>query len=156
MGDHSIEQQGERLTTAISRILRSLNKLQTEEIETALTIPQARVCGLLREGPQAMTVISRELEISLSAVTQIADRLQREGLVSRTCGEDDRRVRLLQLTEEGLQRMQKRHARRLQRALAILETMPPEQRETALVGLETLAAAVATADAPVEGEDGVR
>jgi DNA-binding MarR family transcriptional regulator len=155
MGDRELEQQGERLAAAISRILRSLNKLESEEIETALTIPQARVCGLLREGPQAMTAVSRELGISLSAVTQIADRLQREGLVSRTCGEDDRRVRLLQLTEQGLQRVQRRHARRLQRALIILETMPADQREVSLKALEALAAAV-PAVTPAEDEGSVR
>lgn len=155
MGDRELQQQGERLAAAISRILRSLNKLESEEIETALTIPQARVCGLLREGPQAMTAVSRELGISLSAVTQIADRLQREGLVSRTCGEDDRRVRLLQLTEQGLQRVQRRHARRLQRALIILETLPADQREVSLKALEALAAAVPAAT-PAEDEGSVR
>lgn len=142
MDDETLHQQGERLTAAISRILRGLNKLQSEEIETALTVPQARVCGLLREGPQPMTVISHELGISLSAVTQIADRLQREGLVSRSCGEDDRRVRLLQLTEAGLQRVQQRYERRLERALVVLRALQEDQREASLTALETLAAAI--------------
>ena len=144
-GGNDLEKQGARLAEAISRILRTLNILQSEEVETALTVPQGRVCGLLREGPLPMTAISQELGISLSAVTQIADRLQRDGLVVRSCGRRDRRVRLLQLTEAGLQRVRQRHERRLRRAQAILASIPPEQREAALAALETLVAAMPTA-----------
>ena len=130
-----LDQQAEQLSAAVSRLIRALNALSSEEVEGALTIPQARVCGLLRGGPQPMTALSRELGISLSAVTQIADRLEHAGLVSRAFSEDDRRVRLLQLTDAGQQRMQTRHARRLERARAIVEAVAAESREDALAVL---------------------
>ena len=139
MSHHSLDEQAEQLSHAVSRLMRALNSLRSEEVETAFTIPQARVCALLREGPQPMTALSRELDISLSAVTQIADRLERDGLVSRTLDEDDRRVRLLQLTEAGQERVQRRHAARLQRAHTILEAIPCRERAAVLEALTGLA-----------------
>lgn len=141
MDEAHLNRQAEQLSCAVGRLIRALNSLHAEEVETALTIPQARVCGLLREGPQAMTVVSRELGISLSAVTQIADRLERAGLVGRNFSADDGRVRLLHLTEAGEQRVARRHARRLERARVILEQVATEQREGLLTALQTLAQA---------------
>jgi DNA-binding MarR family transcriptional regulator len=145
MEHDTLDNQAEQLSGAVSHLIRALNTLSSEEVETALTIPQARVCGLLRGGPQPMTALSRELGISLSAVTQIADRLENAGLVSRAFNEDDRRVRLLQLTDAGQERMQTRHARRLQRARAIVEQMDPSARDAALSALSQLAEAAARA-----------
>ncbi|MEI6501659.1 MAG: MarR family transcriptional regulator [Armatimonadota bacterium] len=151
-----LDQQAEQLSAAVSRLIRALNALSSEEVEGALTIPQARVCGLLRGGPQPMTALSRELGISLSAVTQIADRLEHAGLVSRAFSEDDRRVRLLQLTDAGQQRMQTRHARRLERARAIVEALAPDEREAALTALAQWAEAAGRAVVVNEvDEDGV-
>ena len=103
-----------------------------------------------------MTALSRELGITLSAVTQIADRLEHAGLVSRAFSEDDRRVRLLQLTDAGQQRMQTRHARRLERARAIVEALAPDEREAALTALAQWAEAAGRAVVVNEvDEDGV-
>ena len=55
-----------------------------------------------------MSALGRELGVSLSAMTQIADRLERASLVDRVNQGADRRVRLLQLTEKG-QEMMRRH-----------------------------------------------
>ena len=45
-----------------------------------------------------MSSLGRELGVSLSAITQIADRLERAGLVTRVAKGGDRRVRRLELT----------------------------------------------------------
>ena len=44
-----------------------------------LPLAQLRVCGVLCDGPRPMSAVSRELGVSLSAMTQIADRLERAG-----------------------------------------------------------------------------
>ena len=48
-----------------------------------LTLAQLRVCGTLFHGPRPMSALSRELGVSQSAMTQIADRLERARLVQR-------------------------------------------------------------------------
>ena len=62
-----------------------------------------------------MSVLSRELGVSLSAMTQIADRLERARLVKRQFEGTDRRVRSLQLTSRGQKIMQAREEARVQR-----------------------------------------
>ena len=88
-----------------------------------LPVAQLRVCAILAgdDGPRAMSSLSRELGVSLSAMTQIADRLERAGLVRRVAEGSDRRVRCLQLTERGERIMRKREEVRLDRMAAAWE-----------------------------------
>ena len=48
-----------------------------------------------------MSALSREFGVSLSAMTRIADRLERARLVKRVAEGGDRRIRHLQLTPRG-------------------------------------------------------
>jgi len=65
--------------------------------------------------------------MSLSAMTQIADRLDL-GFVQRVRDEDDRRVRVLQLTPSAERVMHERHERHVQRFMALLESLPVDGR----------------------------
>jgi DNA-binding MarR family transcriptional regulator len=112
-----------------------------------MPVAQLRVCGILSShgGPQAMSALSRELGVSLSAMTQIADRLERAGLVRRVAEGSDRRVRCLQLTERGEKIMRQREEARVRRMAAALEHLSPGARHEVLAGLRTLAGACAAA-----------
>jgi DNA-binding MarR family transcriptional regulator len=112
-----------------------------------LPVAQLRVCGILcgHGGPRAMSVLSRELGVSLSALTQIADRLERARLVRRVAEGSDRRVRCLQLTERGEQTMRQREETRVGRMMAALEHLSPRARQDVLAALQTLADAWAAA-----------
>ncbi|HEY2761147.1 MAG TPA: MarR family winged helix-turn-helix transcriptional regulator [Pirellulales bacterium] len=103
-----------------------------------LPLRQLRVCMLLHESPRTMSWLSRELGVSLSAMTQIADRLERARLVKRHFEGGDRRVRSLQLTPRGLKIMRSREAARIDRAKRAIEQLPPDTRSNVLVTLETL------------------
>src|SRR5689334_11469103 len=48
-----------------------------------LPLRQFRVCLALYQEPRSMSQLGRELQFSLSAMTQIADRLERAGMVTR-------------------------------------------------------------------------
>ena len=115
-----------------------------------LPVAQLRVCGVLSgdAGPRAMSSLSRELGVSLSAMTQIADRLERAGLVRRVAEGSDRRVRCLQLTERGERIMRKREEVRLGRMAAAWGHLSPGARREVLAGLQTLADAFAAASEP--------
>src|SRR5438132_703498 len=86
---------------ALAAILPPLTrKLFAGEDSVAAQLPlaQLKVCGILFEGPKSMSDLGRDLGVSRSAMTQIADRLERTKLVKRASDGTDRRVRCLKLT----------------------------------------------------------
>jgi DNA-binding MarR family transcriptional regulator len=115
-----------------------------------LPLAQLRVCGMLYGGARQMSALGRELGVSLSAMTQIADRLERARLVKRIAEGNDRRVRCLQLTPRGQRMMQLREAARVGRVLTALEHLAPNARSEVVGALETL---VDACDA-TRGQDG--
>ncbi len=97
-----------------------------------------RVCGILYRGPRPMSALGRELGVSLSAMTQIADRLERARLVRRVAEGTDRRVRCLRLTPRGERIMRRREEARLRRVRAALARLSEEARTEVLVALQRL------------------
>jgi DNA-binding MarR family transcriptional regulator len=93
---------------------------------------------LLYERPRAMSALSRELGVSQSAMTQIADRLERARLVRRSFAGSDRRVRSLQLTSRGQKIMQHREEARVQRAATVMERLPQQVRHELLSSMRQL------------------
>lgn len=103
---------------------------------------QLKVCSLLLEGRHTMSQIGEEMNISVSAVTQIADRLEKAGMVKRVFDEtnidSDRRLRYLALTEFGEKLLQARREQRRARVAEVLSHIPPHERETIRLALERL------------------
>jgi DNA-binding MarR family transcriptional regulator len=133
---------------AIDSLLLGLGRhlFSTDDQPAAeLPVGQLRVCGILYGGPRPMSALSRELGVSLSAMTQIADRLARARLVSRVPKGTDRRVRCLQLTPRGAKLMRDREDSRVRRVSAALEHLSPEQRKELLAALDTFTDACAAA-----------
>ena len=73
-------QQPRKLISHILALTRQL--LAVDDSAADLPLRQLRVCMALHEGPRSMSYLSRELGVSLSAMTQIADRLEHTGLLS--------------------------------------------------------------------------
>lgn len=139
--------QAKSLVATLPRVMRRMFTLQCDAPAMELPVAQLRVCAVLHDGPRNMSVIGKELGISLSAVTQLADRLERAEMVERLAEPEDRRVRCLQLTPHGIEVMRLRKERRLRQALNVMEKLTPEQREAVLAALETLLG-VCTTDVP--------
>lgn len=59
------------------------------------------VIGRLANGPLKMSEISEKAGISSASLTGIVDRLEQKGLVVRTTSPTDRRVTMVELTEQG-------------------------------------------------------
>lgn len=107
----------------LPRITRHLFTIGPTSFTAELPIGQIRVCMTLMKGPLTLTELSEEMNASVSAATQIADRMEKAGLVVRVVGTEDRRVRYLQLSEHGMQAMlasQKDRVFRTEQALASL------------------------------------
>lgn len=84
-------------------------------VETELSASQAMILELLlAQGPQKPTELAQRLDITVSAVTSLADKLERAGLLRRERSEVDRRVVMLSATARAggvLQRVKaQRHA----------------------------------------------
>jgi DNA-binding MarR family transcriptional regulator len=104
-----------------------------------LPLAQLRVCGILAaDARRPMSALSRDLGVSLSAMTQIADRLERAQLVQRVAEGTDRRVRCLELTPRGEKMMRRREKARVQRVQSVLEHLSPRVRSDVRAALETL------------------
>src|SRR5207244_6692444 len=84
---------------------------------------------------------------------QIADRLERAGFVERVAGQDDRRMKKLQLTPHGADVMRSRRETRVRRAAAALELLPPAARAEVLEALNVLLDAGLAAAAWVSEEE---
>jgi DNA-binding MarR family transcriptional regulator len=109
-------------------LLRKLFTLQPDHPASDVPVAQLRTCTILQSGPRTMTSLSDELGISLSAMTQIADRMERAGIVERVMIREDRRQRLLQLSERGTEMMRTRKQIRIRQAAMALENISDSER----------------------------
>jgi DNA-binding MarR family transcriptional regulator len=84
--------------TVIEQQLRSLFRNNF-----SVTLPQFDVLSELeRTGTQmTMSELSRELMVSNGNVTGVIDRLEKNGFVTRTRAEHDRRIQYIELTHKG-------------------------------------------------------
>lgn len=67
--------EAKRMTELLMSLMRDIFAVDDQASE--LPMRQLRVCAMLYEGSRSMSSLSRELGVSLSAMTQIADRLER-------------------------------------------------------------------------------
>ncbi|MBN1395078.1 MAG: MarR family transcriptional regulator [Pirellulales bacterium] len=130
--------EAERVEKLLHGFLRRMVSGVNDDPAADLPLAQLRLCNALRGKARSMSAISRELGTSLSAVTQIADRLERAELVKRVPRGDDRRVRCLRLTDRGEEMMRLHEENRVRRMAKVLGQLAPKQREAAAVVLELL------------------
>jgi DNA-binding MarR family transcriptional regulator len=93
----------------------------------SVTLPQFDVLSELERAGEKMTMseLSRELMVSNGNVTGVIDRLEKNGFVTRTRAEHDRRVQYIELTTKGREEfdvMAKHHERWLDDMLSDLST----------------------------------
>ncbi|AEW03888.1 regulatory protein MarR [Sulfobacillus acidophilus DSM 10332] len=127
----------DRLDSIFSRIGRLARRKMPDD---TLTFGQFAVLQLLfQRGRLAMGTIAEHLGISLAGATGIIDRLVHAGVVERTRSQEDRRVVWVQLSAQGLERMQRMQQERHHSMLSLLEPLSEEQLETLVNLLETIA-----------------
>ena len=95
--------------------------------EFDLAPQQAGALRMLVE-PTPMHELAKALHCDRSNVTGIVDRLEKRGLVRRDADADDRRVKLLVLTEEG-DRVRREINRRMAKSPPELKALPKRDQE---------------------------
>lgn len=138
----SLAAQAAELERLMPQLGRRLFTIDMNDPASELPVTQLRVCSVLQAGPETMSALADELGISLSAVTQIADRLERAGLVRRVAENEDRRMKKLLLTEHGYDVMRVRLERRTAMAASALAGLTIQRRREVLGALRDLLAAV--------------
>jgi DNA-binding MarR family transcriptional regulator len=138
-----ISMNGSRQSTRAKEVHAALlgfgRKLLTVDDPTLdLPVRQLKVCLALLKRSSSMSEVSREIGLSPSAVTQVADRLVRRGLVERAFQDEDRRVRKLKLTTKGLHLMRSHEGKQLRRIAAALGRLSESEVDQMLAGLEVL------------------
>ena len=118
-----------------------LFRLDKDHPLAEMPLAQLRICLYLQAGPRTMSAISEEFKTSVSAVTQMADRLERGGFVERVADTDDRRQKMLRLTGYGAGVMQSRREMRVGRVLETMRKLTPEQRATLIASIEAFSQA---------------
>ena len=136
MPDDSFEHQ---FFTLLSRICRQL-VLHAEQIKAAgmLSPPQLWFLKRLYDAgtPQPISFFADGVFSNLSNASQMIDRLVAEELVCRIDNPRDRRSKLVELTEEGVQRMNQAYERHHLLAQELLEPLSEAERRAALATLE--------------------
>ena len=138
MSEELLLVQAAKLESLLPKLMRRLFTLDPSHPANELPLAQLRVCTILQSGPRTVSAIGEELRISVSAATQIADRLERSGLVERVAEPDDRRMKKVQLTAHGAEVMRSRRETRVQGAAAALEQLAPSDRAEVLRALQVL------------------
>jgi MarR family 2-MHQ and catechol resistance regulon transcriptional repressor len=145
-----------RLWLVLARCHRALSQAAEHSIEdTGLGLSDfAALEALLHKGPLTITEIQGKVLLASGSMTAAVDRLEKKGLIKRGPAPDDRRAKVLHLTPQGSQVVEKafrRHAAQLESSMTVLN--PREKRQ--LYGLVKklglfVAAAGATTGQPKE------
>lgn len=88
-------------------VVRKMSREVGEALRIPVVGPQVELLELLaNRGPMKMSDLAGELSISLGAVTALADRMVRAGIIERQRSKTDRRVILLVQTDHGREVLQ--------------------------------------------------
>jgi DNA-binding MarR family transcriptional regulator len=124
------------LTTDLERIFglfRSLSPASGLSMTAATTLAR-----LERVGPQRLTLLAAREGVTQPAMTQLISRLEESGLVRRAASQEDGRVVLVVITDEGRATLARRRAGRAERMADIIAQLSPEHQEALAAALPAL------------------
>ncbi len=140
------------LWLVLMRCHHALSKIAERSIEDAgLGLTDfAALEALLHRGPQTITEIQNRVLLASGSMTAAVDRLEEKGLIKRTPGPGDRRVKLLKLTPAGKRIVEAaygRHAADLEAAMTVLSPTEKQELRAILKKLGLSAAGVGAKEA---------
>jgi DNA-binding MarR family transcriptional regulator len=124
------------LATDLERIVglfRSLSPASGLSMTAAATL-----AGIERFGPQRLTLLAAREGVTQPAMTQLISRLEEAGLVRREASQEDGRVVLVAITDEGRATLARRRAIRKERLESIIAQLSPDHRAALAIALPAL------------------
>lgn len=132
--DESTHERAIKLEELLPKALRTLFKPAGDDPLVEIPVGQMRMIRLLTMHPWTPSHLGEELGLSVSAVTQMANRLEAIGYLTRLEDPTDRRVKHLVLSSVGKRLMAERQENRVTVLEAVLAVMP-EDRQVAFISL---------------------
>jgi len=140
------------LWIVLMRCHHALSKIAERSIEdTGLGLTDfVALEALLHKGPQTITEIQNRVLLASGSMTAAVDRLEEKGLLRRTSGPGDRRVKVLKLTPTGRRIAEAaygRHAAELESAMTVLNPTEKQELRAILKKLGLFAAGIGAKEA---------
>jgi DNA-binding MarR family transcriptional regulator len=111
-----------------------------------VSVVQLRALTVLhRESSANLAQLAEGMGVTVSTTSRLVDRLVAAGLVDRRTAAHTRREISLRLTEQGRELLERYDNLRLAALHVCLDALPEDEREVAVRGLRTFAAAASTA-----------
>jgi DNA-binding MarR family transcriptional regulator len=130
------EQVGERYLAVHHRMYRAVSD---EMSGCGLTLARTKALRSLRErGPTRQSVLAADFGVSPHSITDIVDGLERLGMAERRPDPDDRRAKLVAITEAGEASLDVANATRERLLTQIFGALSEEDRATFLRLLDSL------------------
>jgi MarR family transcriptional regulator, 2-MHQ and catechol-resistance regulon repressor len=100
---------------------------------------------LLHKGPLTISAIGEKVLLASASMTSAIDRLEKRELVRRRSCNSDRRIRLVELTDEGKTFIEEIYARHVKDLDAVVGGLGNEERRTLYEGLKKIGLAAKVA-----------
>ena len=146
MSNH-IESLTERFDTALYIMMQNLGPQLIHRAQLGLTPGQVFMLHFIRKERQCrVSTLAEKVEVNPSAITVMLDRLEHRGFVRRTRDTGDRRVVLIQITDDGEESLNKVLHVRSQIMQHCLMQLRPDELDSFVQTLEKLATVSAAMD----------
>jgi DNA-binding MarR family transcriptional regulator len=141
----------ELLKTLFGSTFRQILWRNAAELE--LTYAQAQVLFHVAQHPDChMGQVAKTFKVTLSAITQIVDRLVQKQLLTRSSNPADRRVYILELTTAGKALVQELETLQVEVLEPVLQRLSVRDRGHLIKGLEKFVAAITDSLQEVPGK----
>ena len=138
----------ERFVEAMQRMsVRMRSQPPSGWADPELTMPQAKTLFHLSGGPRRMREVASFLRTGMPSATSMIDRLVKKGLVRRAEDPGDRRVVACELTDGGMEAVERFWRVSRARAESMAGALTDEELGQVARALEVLAGAIARRDA---------
>ena len=131
---------GPKLWTVLARAYRHMAEvLEASVAEEGMCLSDFAVLEvLLHKGPLAISTIGDKVLLTNASMTSAVDRLETRGLVARVSSEEDRRIRVVSLTECGRRLITDVFGRHEQEIEAIFAGLDGPERDGLRSGLKKI------------------
>lgn len=131
----------DQIIIALRRVIRAVDLHSRTLVQShGLTGPQALILKALRINPVAVSELAGRISLSVATVTDILNRLEQRGLITRVRDEQDRRRVLVGTTPAGLELLKSAPPLLQERFVQHLNTLQDWEQTMLLASLQRLAA----------------
>jgi DNA-binding MarR family transcriptional regulator len=142
----SLEPIAQDLLAVLPQLNRIIAAEVRREVGDAASVAQLRLLMELESGPQTLSTIARNQQVSPQALCMLANDLVERGWVDRTPHAHDRRQHLLGVTERGRNAFALARQRALQHITPLLTCLSEEEAQAIIVALPALRRALGAHD----------